>query len=136
VVTAVILLVAGVHRNGQISDLRDHGVPVQATVTGCIGVLGGSGSNAAAYRCTGVYVRDGVSHRVTLPDSAPHATGSMVKLVSVPDDPGLVATPGTVLHDRATWTVFVVPVVLLLVAVVVAAGWELARRRRAQVGGV
>jgi len=133
--SGVVLLVAAAHRNSQISDLRDHGIPVQVRVTDCIGVLGGSGSNAAAYTCTGTYERAGHRHTVTLPDSASHDRGSLVKVITVPDDPGLVAEPGTVLAEHASWTRFVVPVVLLGVALVVAAGWALARRRR-QAGGV
>ena len=52
-VLAVVLIVAGVHSNNQTNRLRNDGVPVTVTVTGCLGLLGGSGSNAAGDACQG-----------------------------------------------------------------------------------
>ena len=50
-VTAIVLTVAGIHSNDQINRLQTQGQPVTVTVTGCLGLLGGSGSNAAGYSC-------------------------------------------------------------------------------------
>ena len=58
-VVAVILLVAGLQKNAQADSLQQHGVPVTVTVTGCLGLLGGSGSNGAGYACKGTYTFDG-----------------------------------------------------------------------------
>lgn len=134
-VAGALLLAAAVHRNAQVADLRAHGVPVDVTVTGCIGGLGGSGSNEVSYLCTGVYRRGGNSHTVTLPDSADHAKGSVVREVTVPDDPGLVATPAAVRGERVEAKLYILPVAMLVVAVGGAATWIVARRRR-QAGGV
>src|ERR1700722_7778338 len=46
-VVAVVLLLAGMKKNPQAVSLHNHGVPVPVTVSGCLGLLGGSGSNPA-----------------------------------------------------------------------------------------
>lgn len=58
-VLAVTLLLAGVEKNAQITRLRQRGVPVTVTMTGCIGLAGGSGSNLAGYECRGTFRLDG-----------------------------------------------------------------------------
>jgi len=56
--------VVGASKNAQITDLREHGVPVEVTVTRCLGLLGGSGSNDAGYACRGSFTIGG--HRIYL----------------------------------------------------------------------
>ncbi len=58
-VVAGVLLVAGYQKNSQIDNLRAHGVPVELTVTHCLGLMGGSGSNLAGYDCSGTYTVGG-----------------------------------------------------------------------------
>ena len=57
--TLLVLTVAfaliGQHKNQQIDELRQLGVPVTVTVTTCQELLGGSGSNGAGFACTGTY---------------------------------------------------------------------------------
>ena len=48
-ILAIVFTVVGVHTNQQDDRLHNDGVPVTFTVTGCMGLLGGSGSNAAGY---------------------------------------------------------------------------------------
>ena len=52
-VLAVVFTIVGVHTNQQDDRLHRDGVPVTFTVAGCLGLLGGSGSNAAGYSCHG-----------------------------------------------------------------------------------
>ncbi|HMK62757.1 MAG TPA: hypothetical protein VK386_03975, partial [Acidimicrobiales bacterium] len=49
--SVIVLFLAGAHRNAQLNLLRQRGVPVTMTVTNCLELLGGSGSNGAGYSC-------------------------------------------------------------------------------------
>ena len=76
---AVVLLVAGVQKNAQADTLHQHGVPVDVTVTGCLGLLGGSGSNGAGYALQGdVHLRRR-RHTQAIPGNAVHAPGSVIR---------------------------------------------------------
>lgn len=130
-VLIVSLFVAGANRNSRINDLRQHGVPIQATVTGCLGLLGGSGSNAAGYTCTGTFVVDGHRYTEGIPGNTLYAKGSHVSLITVAGNPGLVATPTSVATDRASWRVFILPTALSVG--LLAAGGLLGIRRRRRV---
>jgi hypothetical protein len=103
-VTAGVLFGAGINQNAQIVALRNHGVPADVTVTTCLGLLGGSGSNAAGYSCRGTLVVGGRRYDVAVPGSVLRAPGSNVRVV------------------------FVLPTVLLLVVMLVVAGLVLRRR--------
>jgi hypothetical protein len=113
---AVVLLVAGLNKNSQASSLRQHGVPLAVTVIGCQGLLGGSGSNAAGYSCRGTYTFDARHFEEEVPGTGLHRPGSVVRGVIVPSDPGLLSTPGEVADERASWNVFIAPVVLFVMA--------------------
>ena len=132
VITAVVLLIAGIQKNNQIDSLRSEGVPVAVRVVGCEGLLGGSGSNAAGYACTGAYSVDGHPYSQSIPGTGLLKPGEVIRGITVPDDPTLVSTPAQLAGEHASWTVYVVPVVLLLVAILV--GWVLVARRRRRPG--
>jgi hypothetical protein len=117
-----ILFWAGARHNSRITALREEGVAVTATVSQCRGLMGGSGSNAAGYNCTGTFSLGGHRFDATLPDGALHARGSTVQLVTVPGDPTLVATSAAVRSERASDRVYVVPAVLLVLLVALSAG--------------
>lgn len=112
IVLIVVLTVAGVHSNDQIDTLHDRGVPVTVTVTGCLGLLGGSGSNAAGYSCHGAYTLDGHRHTESLPGTAFHRPGSTIPSVAVPGDPALVSPVSIVDSQHSSAGVFVLPAVL------------------------
>jgi hypothetical protein len=114
-VVAVVLLVAGFRKNAQVNDLRHHGVPVSVTVTRCYGLMGGSGSNLVGYSCSGSFTLDGRRYVDAIPGDALHRTGTTVRGVTVPGDPGLLSTAGALATEHASWTVFIVPVILLVV---------------------
>ncbi len=129
----ILFLVVGINKNNQINELRTQGVPVTYVVSKCLGLLGGSGSNAAGYACQGSYVINHHRYFENLPGTANHAPGTVVAAVSVPSDPTLLSTPGIVASEKASWTVFILPIVLwaafaLLLAVV------LIRRRKSAAG--
>jgi hypothetical protein len=129
-VTAVILLVAGIDKNDQITSLRQDGVPVAVRVTACTGLLGGSGSNAAGYACSGTYTVAGRHYEEPIPGRGLLATGSVVRGITVPADPNLLSTPTAVAGERTSWRVFIVPVILFGVVALVAVVLLVRRRRK------
>lgn len=120
-VLVAALFWAGARHNSRIDRLRADGVPVTATVSQCRGLMGGTGSNLAGYECTGTFSLDGRRFQATLPDGSLHARGSTVRLISVPADPTLLATPAAVRSERASGGVYVLPALLLLVLVALSA---------------
>ena len=132
-VVTVLLFVAGAHRNAQIAELHRHGVPVEVTVTGCLGQLGGSGSNAAGYTCRGAFHVGGHRYVEVIPGDQLRRPGTTVRAVTVPDDPALLTTAAAARHERQSGRVFVVPSVLAVLFVVLAAtavAFERRSRRR------
>jgi len=122
-VSVVVLFTAGVQKNAQINRLRQHGVPVEVTVSGCLGLLGGSGSNAAGYACRGSFTLHGHRYSDAIPGDTHYRPGQRVRAVTDPDDPGLLSTAAIVAGERASASVFALPgsllaVLALLVAVV------------------
>lgn len=127
---AVLLTVAGLHRNAQVAALRSHGVVVEVRATGCIGLMGGSGSNLAGYRCEGSFVLGGRRHTDTIPDGVLHRPGSTVRAVTVPSDPALLATLGQLAGERPSARVFLLPGVLFGALVLGGVALLAVRRRR------
>jgi hypothetical protein len=124
--------VGGAHKNAQVADLKDHGVPVELTVTGCLGLLGGSGSNVAGYACRGAYTLDGHRHVEQIPGNTLYPPGTRVRGVAVPGDPGLVSTARIVAGEQVSNGVYILPSVLAALDVVAVAGALVLRRRTAR----
>jgi hypothetical protein len=110
--TAIVLTVAGLHSNDQINRLHTQGQPVTVTVTGCLGLLGGSGSNAAGYSCRGSYQLNGHVYQEQLPGSTFYRPGTAVPSIAVPSDPALVSPVAIVNAQKASNDVFIAPIVL------------------------
>lgn len=111
-VLAVVFLVAGIHSNDQIDRLHNHGQPVTVTVTGCLGLLGGSGSNAAGDSCSGTYTLSGHTFTEPLPGSTFYKPGTRIPALAVPGDPALVSPTTVADAQHSTAGVFVLPAVL------------------------
>jgi hypothetical protein len=111
-VVAVLLFVAGAHKNSQIDELRQRGVPVTITVTRCLGQLGGSGSNAAGYSCDGTFTLAGTRYRESIPGNTLHGPGTKLQGVSVLGDPALVTTAALLRDEHSSAGVYVLPIVL------------------------
>jgi len=129
-VVAVVLLVAGIQKNAQADALAHHGVAVDVTVSGCSGLLGGSGSNAAGYRCTGSYTFDGRHYERDIPGDSLLGAGTVIRGVTTPGDPGLLSTPAMVDAQQASWRVYLAPAIIFAVLAVTLATVVLLRRRR------
>jgi heme A synthase len=133
-VLIILLFMAGAHKNAQITRLRQHGVPVQVTVSRCLGQLGGSGSNRAGYSCKGTFTLDGHRFTESIPGSTLYPPGTTIRGIAVPGDPALLAPVHVVAAERASWRVFILPTVLLVILVALVGALVLRRRaiRRAR----
>jgi hypothetical protein len=129
-VLAIVFAVVGVHTNQQNDRLHQDGVPVSFTVTGCLGLLGGSGSNAAGYACRGTYALHGHRYREPLPGTSFHRPGSTVAAIAVPGDPALVSPASIVATEHSSAGVFVLPAILAVVLLLLVALLVMLRRRR------
>ncbi|HEV3281302.1 MAG TPA: hypothetical protein VG032_06825 [Acidimicrobiales bacterium] len=129
-VTSVVLFVAGARRNAQIDQFHRHGVVVDATVSGCIGLMGGSGSNLAGYDCRATFTLDGHRYNEDLVGTTTPSIGAKVRAVTVPGDPALLATVATVSGEQASWRVFILPTALVLALGLAIVAALLVRRRR------
>jgi hypothetical protein len=130
VVTSTVLFVAGARKNHQVDELRHHGVPVTVTISGCIGLLGGSGSNGAGFSCTGSYRVAGRRYVASFSAEVTEPPGSHLRAVTAAGDPSLVATVATVAGEHPSGGVYVLPGVLLAAAVAFGLGLVLTDRRR------
>jgi len=115
---AVVFFAAGAHKNNQIDDLKRHGVPVTITVTGCLGLAAGSGSNVAGYSCHGRFTLDGQKYDEPIPGTTLYPDGAQLHGVAVPGDPALVTTSRALATESTSNSVYVVPAVLTAVLVV------------------
>jgi hypothetical protein len=113
-VLVVVLFVVGARKNSQISELHNQGVPVTVTVSGCRGLLGGSGSNAAGYACRGTFALSGHRETQAIPGTTLYAPGATVRAVAVPSDPALFTTAALLAQEEPSANVFIPPTILLV----------------------
>ena len=127
--SAIVLAVVSASNDSTASRLRSHGVPVQATVTSCLGISSGIGMGVEFYDCSGRYTLNGRSFVEVIHGSrADLAPGTEVAALAVPGDPVSLAIPGSVHSSNAgSW---VATGVLGAAAVAGAAGLVVIRRRR------
>lgn len=127
---AIVFTVVAAHTNQQDDRLHKDGVPVTFTVSGCMGLLGGSGSNAAGYACRGTYTLEGHRYNEPLPGVAFHRPGSTVAAVAVPGDAALVSPASIVATEHSSAGAYVLPVTLWVVLLALVALLLVVRRRR------
>ena len=133
-VLTVVFTVVGARKNQQIDELQRHGVPVTFTVTECVGLLGGSGSNGAGYACRGTYQLGGRRYTAPLPGYKAYAPGDTVRVIAVPSDPTLMSTAAMVQSERTSSTVFILPAVFFALFLLIVSAVALVRVRRGRLG--
>jgi hypothetical protein len=131
VVLIVVFVLAGVHRNSQLSNLHQHGVTVDMKVSGCLTQIGGTGSNAAGYRCQGTFTVGGHRYTEVIPGMTRYSAGQILRVVVVPGDPALLSPVHALAEEHTSSSVFILPVVLFVVLVLLLSGLVLERRHRA-----
>jgi predicted small integral membrane protein len=126
----VVLTIAAAHHNSRIRSLQHRGVPVDVTVTSCLGILSGTGITVTSFQCSGSYVLAGRSYNAVIDGSSTsHAAGDVVKAIADPKHPTSLSTPGSLLNEHSSWRAFIGPAVLFLILVLLIAG-ALWRSRR------
>jgi hypothetical protein len=134
-VLTIVFTLVGIHTNQQNDRLHNDGVPVTFTVGGCLGLLGGSGSNAAGYSCHGTYTLNGKTYSEQLPGDSFHRPGSTVAAIAVSGDPALVSPASIVATEHSSASVFVLPIILFVVLLVLVALLLVLRRRQGTASG-
>jgi hypothetical protein len=133
-VLVIVLTIQAVHKNSRIDGLQHRGVPVDVTVTGCLGVLSGTGVTVAYFQCSGSFDLAGRSYHAVIGGSnVNHAAGDVVKAVADPKHPTSISTASSLVNAHSSWRAFVGPAVffLLLVLLIAGAAWW-SRRNSAQ----
>lgn len=134
VAMVVALTVAGADQNRTATRLRDHGVPVEATVSGCVGIGSGIAQAVNYYQCRAAYALGGHTFDAVLGgDRTDLPVGDHLQAVAVPGDPGLLATAVSAAREHTSWTPYLAPLILAAVTVVFVVVL-LVRRRRAPAG--
>lgn len=127
--SAIVLGLVSASNDSNASRLKHRGVPVQATVTRCLGVSSGIGMGVEYYSCSGSYTLNGQSFVEVIHGSrADLAPGTVVAALAVPGDPASLALPGSV-HPAGIGS-WVATSVLGAAAVAGGAGLLIVRRRR------
>jgi hypothetical protein len=117
-VLAVALGWQTAHTASQIRALRDHGVPVKATVTSCFGIASGTGITATGYLCTARFTLDGAQHSDTLTGTQLlYQPGTTVDALTDPNDLGVLRMAANVNKSHPALPQFVTPALILLAAV-------------------
>ena len=133
VAATIILAVYATNQNNQRTELQSHGVPVEATVVGCLGVGSGTGATVYNYSCRASYALSGHTYQAVIKGtSSVYPVGQHLPAVAVPGHPGLLATTAAVASESATWTSYIGTIVVGGLAVALAAamaGWYVIRRR-------
>jgi uncharacterized protein len=139
VVLAVLVVVLGIqatHQNSRMSRLQQHGVPVDAVVTGCVGLASGTGATEAGFICRGTFSVDGRRYNEVIEGTQNlYPTGAVVHAITVPGDPALLSTAHAVATAHASWRAFITPGILLVV-LLLASALALWRARRTRDGPV
>jgi hypothetical protein len=104
--------------SSQIRALKDHGVPVQATVTNCFGIASGTGITATGYLCTARFTLDGRKHSDTLTGTALlYHPGTTVQAVTDPNHLGVLRMAASVKASHSALPQFVTSALILVGAV-------------------
>jgi hypothetical protein len=133
-VLVLVLTIEAVHKNSRIHGLQRRGVPVDVTVTSCLGILSGTGITVTSFECSGSFDLAGRSYSAVIAGSnINHAAGDVVKAVADPKHPTSISTPSSLVNAHSSWRAFIGPAVLflLLVLLIVTAFWW-SRRNSAQ----
>jgi hypothetical protein len=126
------MTISAADQNSRVTRLRHQGVPVEVTVTGCVGYGSGIGQGVVYYTCRGTYGFGGRRYNEVIGGIRNDlAVGQTLRAVTVPGHPALVSTADSVARTSSSWTAYVTPIVLGVVTVVLILGLVLWPKRTA-----
>jgi len=135
VTLALVLAIDAARQNNRIDRLHANGVPVDVTVSSCLGMASGTGITESGFQCRGSFTVGGHSYNEVVNGTADlHSPGQIIPSVTVPGDPTLLFTAASVSSMHSSLTRFVTPALLLLLALLIIA-MVLWRSRTARTGG-
>lgn len=109
----IVLTVSAIDAHSRTSRLRRAGVPVEATVTRCVGQASGTGITTIGYTCRAAFTLADVEHEAVLGGSSMlRAPGDVLAAVVDPRDPSVLVTAQSAAHSRPSWTAFIAPAAL------------------------
>ena len=86
------LAVGGARNDSRVNALHDRGVPVEVSVTRCLGISSGVGMGIEYWQCRGTYSLGGRTYERVIGDSRTLLqTGEVVAAVAVPGHPDLLS---------------------------------------------
>jgi hypothetical protein len=133
---AVGLTVSTASYNSRQAKLRHDAVPVEVTVTSCVGIGSGIAQAVNYYTCQGTYSLNGHQYSGEIRGNrAPLPAGQRLEAVAVPNDPGLLSTVAALAGKRSGRESYAAPIVLAVATAAFGAGWASweVRRRRSRV---
>jgi hypothetical protein len=134
VIVTVVLTISAARQDSRSDRLKNEGIPVVATVTGCEGVGASINVGVEYYVCRATYSLDANAYNEVLGGNrADIDPGTRVQAVAVPGSPALVATARSVDKPLSTWAPYVTPLALACVTLGLIAGylaWSAHKRRR------
>jgi len=125
--------ITSMNNASRIERLRTHGISVEARITNCSGLIGGSGSNSAGYTCTASYrIGTETFHSVVGGLSTFQPTGTSTSVVADPNNHGAIELASVAKSDQFSITSVILPAVLALLFFGDVA-WQILRRRRRKI---
>ncbi len=129
-VLVVVTAIDAARHNSRISRLQRGGVPVEVTVTSCLGLASGTGITETGFQCRGTFTVGGHTYNQVIGgSSALLPTGSTVHAVVVPGEPTSLSTKEAASSKDAPWKAYTTSGVLLIITILLAVAWLLLRSR-------
>jgi hypothetical protein len=130
----IALTLSAAADNSRQTKLKEHGIPVEVTVTGCVGIGSGIGQATAGYTCRGSYSLDGTEYSAVIRGANQALPpGDVIQGVTVRGDPGLLSTAEAARKQHSSSKSFVTPIILGAITILLAVGlilWSARRRGR------
>jgi hypothetical protein len=130
VTLTLVLAFQADRENSRLNRLHHDGIPVNATVSGCVAIASGTGITESGYRCRASYVLTGRSYSAVLGGTDTlYAVGETVPAVVARTEPDNLSTADAVMHTQASWTAFIPAAIAMLTSIALTAvlAWRIRR---------
>jgi hypothetical protein len=122
-VLAIALTVDAFRQDTRNQRLRERGVAVQVTVTGCVGTATGTGITVNGFTCRGSFSLDGHRHVDVIGGSSGlYAVGDVLQGVTDPGSPSILSTAQALRTSPSRSRPFILAAIPALAALLIGAG--------------